>query len=190
MRIVLTGGPGAGKTAILELLKANFDGNLILIPEAASIIFSGGFWRHNSLYAKKASQRAIFHIQKEMEYMVEMENKNTPAICDRGTLDGLAYWPEDEKIFWQEVKTNREAELKRYDLVIHLRTPNERQGYNHQNPLRIESSLEAHQIDQRIIAAWEGHPNRIFIQNYPDFIQKSNEAIKIIQGYLSKVRSV
>lgn len=184
MRIVLTGGPGAGKTAVLELLRAKLKSKIVLIPEAASIIFGGGFWRHNTIYSKIASQRAIFHIQKELEYVVENENNNMMAVCDRGTLDGLAYWPKNESEFWKEVKSDRECELKRYDLVIHLKTPSKSLGYNHNNPLRIESSFEAHEIDERIISAWSGHHNRIFIESRHDFIEKANEAISIIEKNL------
>lgn len=42
-RIVLTGGPGAGKTALLELIRQSFCAHVKVLPEAASIIFGGGF---------------------------------------------------------------------------------------------------------------------------------------------------
>lgn len=102
-RVVITGGPGAGKTAILEIARKHFCERISILPEAASIIFSGGFWRHDTLPAKKAAQRAIFHIQKELEQLVEEEQLTNVALCDRGTLDSLAYWPGDEKLFWKEV---------------------------------------------------------------------------------------
>ena len=59
-------------------------------------------------------------------------------LCDRGTLDGLAYWPEAEESFWAELGSSRSAELARYAAVIHLRTPPAERGYNHQNPLRTD----------------------------------------------------
>jgi predicted ATPase len=102
-KIVLTGGPGAGKTAILEIAKKNFCQHIAVLPEAASVIFSGGFWRHDSLPAKMSAQRAIFHIQKEIERLVVDEKQSAIALCDRGILDGLAYWPSDEASFWKEV---------------------------------------------------------------------------------------
>ncbi len=45
-RIALTGGPGAGKTAVLELLRKYFCKHVRVLPEAASILFGGGFPRY------------------------------------------------------------------------------------------------------------------------------------------------
>lgn len=57
-RVVLTGGPGAGKTALLELLRQSFCEHVRVLPEAASIVFGGGFPRGNDLLNQRAAQRA------------------------------------------------------------------------------------------------------------------------------------
>jgi hypothetical protein len=44
-RVVLTGGPGAGKTAVLELARQYFCKHVLVLPEAAGILFGGGFPR-------------------------------------------------------------------------------------------------------------------------------------------------
>ena len=75
-------------------------------------------------------------------------------------------------------------ELRRYSTVIHLRTP--QVGYNHQNPLRIESAEEAHAIDERIAQAWADHPNRVFIENAPDFMSKAHAALDAIVAALKE----
>ena len=41
-RVVLTGGPGAGKTAVLELIRQNFCKHVKVLPESAGILFGGG----------------------------------------------------------------------------------------------------------------------------------------------------
>lgn len=179
-RIVITGGPGAGKTAVLEIARKKFCEHIAILPEAASILFSGGFWRHDTLAAKKAAQRAIFYIQRELEQLVENEGKVALALCDRGTLDSLAYWPDKEELFWEEVRTTKEIEMARYDVVIHLRTPSLDQGYNNQNPVRIETALEAAEIDKRIVAAWNDHPKRYIIDSEDDFLDKASKVMKII----------
>ena len=66
-RIALTGGPGAGKTAVLELLKRSVCEHVALLPEAAGIVFGGGFPRRTESVALAAAQRAIYHIQCELE---------------------------------------------------------------------------------------------------------------------------
>lgn len=183
-RIVLTGGPGAGKTAVLELIKKNFCRHVTVLPEAASIIFGGGFWRKPSLPARKAAQRAIFHIQRELERLVEDEQESAIALCDRGTLDGLAYWPESEEGFWAELGARREEELKRYRAVIHLRSPSAARGYNHSNPMRIETALEAGRIDALIARAWDGHPRRFFVESADDFVEKALKAVALVRAEL------
>jgi AAA domain len=91
-RVVLTGGPGAGKTALLELIRQSFCAHVKVLPEAASVVFGGGFPREDDPTCRRAAQRAIFYVQRELEIAGDSHN---PAIvlCDRGTLDGLAYWP-------------------------------------------------------------------------------------------------
>lgn len=44
--VVVTGGPGAGKTAVLELAARSFCEHVAILPEAATIVFGGGFPRH------------------------------------------------------------------------------------------------------------------------------------------------
>ena len=46
-RVVLTGGPGAGKTAVLELIRQSFCTHVKVLPEAAGIVFGGGFPRED-----------------------------------------------------------------------------------------------------------------------------------------------
>lgn len=147
-------------------------------------MFGGGFWRLDSKSAKKAAQRAIFYIQKELEQMVEDEKNCALTLCDRGTLDGLAYWPDKEELFWKEVGSSKAIELSRYAAVIHLRTPPLEQGYNNQNPVRIESALQAAEIDERIANVWKDHPQRYFVTSENDFLKKVEIAMKLIKDQI------
>ncbi len=181
--IVLTGGPGAGKTAILEMTKKLLTEKSIILPEAASIIFGGGFWRLPSLTARAAAQRAIFHVQTQLETMVCDEKKWIMGLCDRGTLDGLAYWPHDEKSFWEMSNSNLERELNKYYAVIHLRSPSDQFGYNHMNPLRIESATQSQIIDERIANIWKKHPRYEVIESTENFLTKAQTAIDLISKH-------
>ena len=126
-RVVLTGGPGAGKTALLELIRQSFCSHVRVLPEAAGVVFGGGFPREDDRACRRAAQRAIFHVQRELEATGDSHN---PAIvlCDRGTVDGLAYWPGSLEEFWSSLGTTLDNELGRYDAIIHLRTPGLAQG--------------------------------------------------------------
>lgn len=179
--VVITGGPGGGKTATLELARRSFCKHTAILPEAASILFVGGFWRHDTLPAKKALQRSIYFVQREQERMVIEEKLSGLILCDRGTLDSLAYWPNSEDSFFKELGTTLETELAKYAAVIHLCTPSAAQGYNHQNPVRIENAVEAAEIDTRILEVWEKHPNRFVIESNENFFKKAEQVLEVLQ---------
>lgn len=181
--VVVTGGPGAGKTAVLELAARSFCEHVAILPEAATIVFGGGFPRHATVVGRRAAQRAIFAVQRQLEEVVLGERKVGVALCDRGTLDGLAYWPDPPDSFWAAMATGKENELARYHTVIHLRVPDVDQGYQN-NPIRIESSQEAAAVDSRIAAAWAAHPHRIELAAGADFAPKARSALEAIRALL------
>jgi len=178
---VLTGGPGAGKTAVLELIHHAFCEHVVVLPEAAGIVFGGGFPRKPSIVAKRAAQRAIFRVQRELERLALEEQTAAIILCDRGTLDGAAYWPGDSESFFRENATSREAEYARYSAVIDLRTPLESNGYNHANALRIESAPEAAAIDASILNLWKEHPHRHVVESTSDFLDKAARVVALVR---------
>ena len=180
-RVVLTGGPGAGKTALLELIRQAFCSHVKVLPEAAGVVFGGGFPREDDDACRRAAQRAIFHVQHELEVTGDSHH---PAIvlCDRGTVDGLAYWPGPAEDFWSSMGTTLDDEIGRYHAVIHLRTPALEQGYNHQNPLRTESPAAAADIDASIADAWALHPRRFIVESSSDFLDKAARAVEILRA--------
>jgi predicted ATPase len=182
-RVVLTGGPGAGKTAFLELVRQSLCQHVMVLPEAASLLFGGGFPRDDDRDCRRAAQRAIYHVQRELEAVAETHHAAV-VICDRGSIDGLAYWPGDVADFWPAVGTTRDAELARYQAVIHLRTPSAAQGYNHHNPLRTESAEDAGAIDARILEVWAGHPGLHVVESSHYFLEKAAMALRVLQTQL------
>lgn len=179
-RVVLTGGPGAGKTAVLELIRLFFCEHVRTLPESAGIVFSGGFPRGPQLDVRQAAQRAIYHVQHELE-STEDDDNAAIVLCDRGTIDGSAYWPGPGPL-WPAVGTTIKAELARYDAAIHLRTPTAPEDYAGQSSVRIESVEEAAVIDARIAEAWSSHPRRFMVEATPDFLTKAAEAMQLLRN--------
>jgi predicted ATPase len=178
-RIVLTGGPGAGKTAVLELARQYFCKHVLVLPEAAGILFAGGFPRSDIDFERAAAQRAIFRVQRELEQIGDQRDELAVVLCDRGTVDGAAYWPGPSTL-WESMVEDRDVELARYHRVLHLRTPSSN-NYNHANPLRIEDAAQAARIDQRILEAWQDHPRREVIASTDDFLEKAQRAITALR---------
>ncbi len=182
--VAITGGPGAGKTAVLEIARRSFCRHIAVLPEAAGIVFGGGFPRLEDPAARRAAQRAIYHVQRQLEAYVDEARDVAVALCDRGTLDGLAYWPGEEQVFWAEVGSSRATEMARYHAVLHMRTPAAQQGYDHSNALRIESASEAAVLDGRIADAWQGHPRRHFVESTDGFLEKATAALQQVLAAL------
>lgn len=181
--VAVTGGPGAGKTAVLELAARSLCEHVAILPEAATIVFGGGFPRHQTQPGLRAAQRAIYRVQREVETLVIEERQVAVALCDRGTVDGLAYWPDPVDTFWEEIGSTLQAELSRYHAVIHLRTPSPDQGY-HTDPIRNEPAEQAAELDRRIAAAWKDHPHRFLVEAKTDFTAKASHALELIRNQM------
>ena len=113
--------------------------------------------------------------------MVIEEGKAAVILCDRGTLDGVAYWPGSPAEYFEDLGLSRDRELARYDAVIHLRPPDREHGYQ-PSPMRPESAEQAASIDQRIDAAWAGHPRRLVVESDPDFLRKLERTFALLRA--------
>lgn len=178
-RIVLTGGPGGGKTTAAELYRREIGEEVVIVPEAATILYLGGFPRKGEVEVRRATQRAIFHVQTNLEDAQAAHYRNRILLCDRGTIDGAAYWPGPTEEFFSHLGTSLETELQRYDAVIFFETAAVG-GISIEggNPARVESNEQAVKIDQTLRAMWSKHPNFRFIPHNSSFIKKVNAGLE------------
>jgi predicted ATPase len=181
--VTLTGGPGAGKTAVLEAVKQHFCEHVAVLPESASLLFGGGFPRDATASGQRHAQRAIYFVQHELEDAARESGRAAVVLCDRGTLDGAAYWPGSPESFFSDVGTTQSAELSRYAAVIHLCVPPPG-AYNRHNPVRIEAAEEAAAIDARIASLWRTHPRFVEVGSSDRFLDKLEATIGLIRSEL------
>ena len=66
-RIAISGGPGGGKTTALDLFRREIGELVVVVPEAATLLFSGGFPRSSQPGALLAIQRAVYEVQHRLE---------------------------------------------------------------------------------------------------------------------------
>src|SRR5438045_3336808 len=121
-RIVLTGGPGAGKTVISKHIAAAHPQRFVLVPEAATQVYDAlqTRWDKLDLEGRRDVQRKIYLLQVDQENRTSAANPDKILLLDRGTVDGAAYWPEGPEDYWRDVRSTLERELTRYDVVIWL----------------------------------------------------------------------
>jgi predicted ATPase len=181
-RIALTGGPGGGKTTAADMLRREIGERIVVVPESATMLFSGGFPRCDELEARKAVQRAIFHVQRNLEELQSARFPHRVLLCDRGTVDGAAYWPStDPQEFFTELGTTLEHELDRYDAVLFFETAAVGDlSIETGNPVRTESNAEAVALDARLRSLWSRHPNFVLIHHSNSFMAKIFEGLHVL----------
>lgn len=193
-KIVLTGGPCAGKTTALVKITEYFSGfgyKVFNVPEVPTIYSTAG-WNYltpnRQLYYQ--GERAILETQLAFEdqflKMAEVCEKPVLIVCDRGAMDISAYMtPEMWEDITQKAGTNSNELRDRYDAVLHLVSAADgaEQYYTTAtNATRYEQMNEeglriARELDKKVINAWTGHPHLRVINNHDDFENKLNRVI-------------
>ncbi|MBV2169251.1 MAG: ATP-binding protein [Bdellovibrio sp.] len=184
VKIAITGGPSGGKTTLIEALKKELGQKCAIVPEAASILYRGGFPRYKEAQAMIHAQKAIYFTQRELEELICIVSKKNLIVCDRGSLDSVAYWPDSEAHFFSAMESSKEKEFARYDWVIHLDTASV-EFYDTTNPIRTETFQEAWDLNAKIKKAWEGHPRRVIISHNEDFLSKMTTSLAVIHAIMA-----
>jgi hypothetical protein len=187
-RIVLTGGPGGGKTTAADLMRRELGDRIVVVPEAATILFAGGFPRTEDEMARAATQRAIFSVQHNLEDVQAALYPERLQLCDRGTVDGAAYWPEGPGDFFAAMGTTQCDELARYGAVIFFETAaGGGIAVEGGNPHRIESNAAAVELDLRLRALWAPHPRFYLVAHETSFLRKISAGLAILEEVVGGV---
>jgi predicted ATPase len=170
-RIVLTGGPGAGKTVIARDIVARFPDRFVLVPEAATQVYAAlqTRWDRLDLKGRRDVQRRIYRLQREQEDRICEIHPDHVLLLDRGTVDGAAYWPEGPAAYWHDLNSSLESELARYDAVIWLQTAAALGLYDGDasNICRFEDPAAAIESGNLLTRLWGGHPHIQQVNAYP-----------------------
>ena len=201
-KIVLTGGPCAGKTTALVRIIEHFSNlgyKVFTIPEVPTLFTQAGM---NYLTKNRGffyeGEKATLEIQmaledKFMRMAEECTEQPCLIVCDRGTMDISAYMAKDT---WADITravgTSTPQLRQRYDAVLHLVSAADgaEQFYTTANnaqrnePMTEEGLRIARSLDKKVIHAWTGHPHLRVINNHDDFEAKMRRVIKEISSVL------
>lgn len=205
-KIVLTGGPCAGKTTVLKEIKKllkNDGYHVITIPETATYLISNGTpplssKEHGKKFQEQVLKAQITKEEIAMDYCydtIETEKdffKNKKGIiilCDRGIMDNRAYLTqEDYDNMLYKHNLNELELLYSYDLAINLislaTTDKEKYALD---GIRYETPEMAALRDQITSSAWLLHPNLHMIKPTDNIEDKINLVHSIILMNLNKV---
>lgn len=196
-KIVITGGPSAGKTTGLSWIQNEFTKlgyTVLFVPETATELISGGVtpWGCGS---NLDYQKCQMRLQLEKERLFEQAAKTMKAekvliVCDRGTMDNRAYMNELEfSQVLNEVGSDEIQLRDSYDAVFHMVTAAkgaEKFYTTENNSARTETVEQAAALDDKLIAAWTGHPHLRVIDNSTNFEDKLKRLIAEIRSFLGE----
>lgn len=189
LQVVVTGGPGGGKTTALDLFRRELCHKIAVVPEAATVLFSSGITRSDNEQLIKMVQKTIFHLQKNLENIYKVQYPERLLVCDRGSLDGLAYWPGTESDFFKEVNSTFEEEIARYDAVIFFESAGATgHDISSNNPVRNESSEQAARIDVKLQKIWSRHPQFYFVGSSESFVRKIMFGIMTLENVINRYK--
>jgi predicted ATPase len=188
-KIVITGGPGGGKTTALDLIQRELKKEVKVVPEAATMLFEHGLSRENEFDKVKLLQVAIYKMQLNLEESFHSLHPDRLLICDRGSLDGLAYWPNSEASFFETIQSTSEEEFGRYDAVIFFQTAAATgEDIKSNNPYRYEDASLAIKLDEKLKEVWQRHPNFHYVPSNSSFMRKINHGLITINHVLDKMK--
>lgn len=195
-KIVVTGGPCAGKTTAMSWIQnafAQLGYTVLFVPETATELITGGVapWTTGT---NLDYQKCQMRLQLEKEALFEqaaktMGDKKILIVCDRGALDNKAYMNEEEFKAVLEYVGKTEIELvSSYDAVFHLvsAAKGAESYYNLDNAARTETLDQAAMLDDTIIACWKHNPHLRVIDNSVEFPVKLKRVIFEIASFLGE----
>lgn len=187
-KIVLTGGPCAGKTSALAKIREHFQSHgfhVFVVPETATLLLANGCSPIKDVWSLQAG---ILRTQLALEHTFLEIAKQYDGRCliiyDRGACDAQAFVEED--IWTETIKdfgTTHASLMARYDGVVFMESIAcaYKELYTlENNAARQETAAQAILADKKVCNAWTGHPHFKFVQAYKSFDLKMERTINII----------
>ncbi|KAI3409795.1 hypothetical protein GPALN_006170 [Globodera pallida] len=195
-KIVLTGGPCAGKTTGQARLSSFFESigwKVYTVPETASILLGPGRIRFQDLNRTQAAQfqidllKTLVQIENVFFNQAELsDSEKIMIILDRGAMDGSAYIDVQS---WTDVLTSCKLDVhelrERYHQICHLVTAADGAPSFYQlanNQARTEAVDDAIVIDKKTREAWVGHQCLSIVDNSNcrTFDEKMSKLIAVV----------
>ena len=195
-KIVLTGGPCAGKTTALVKIMEHFSSigyKVFIIPELPTLFLQAGMdylTDNKDLFyeGEKATLEMQIALEDKFLQMAKSVKQPVLIVCDRGTMDISAYM---NPVLWNQIisdaKMNNEMLRSRYDAVLHLVSAADgaEQFYTTAtNNKRTEGIELARILDKKVIQAWSEHPHLRVINNHEDFETRLERVLQEISDVL------
>lgn len=196
-KIVLTGGPCAGKTTALKSIQEYLESKnipVITVPESATELILNGIVPN--LVSVYNFQKLVIKKQVSKEEIAEtyakLFAKDKPMcviIYDRGIMDNKAYVENQEEFddLLKKFELNEIDVLDNYDLILNLLSTAtcKPEAYNFENKARTEKIEASKELDKRTSNAWIHHRNIETLSSDIPLEDEIGIIIQIIDSYLN-----
>ena len=196
-KILITGGPCAGKTTAMKRIKEVFKKlgyTVLCVPESATELIPNGVapWTCSSSLEYQLCQTTLQQCKERVfeRAAAGMQAEKILIVCDRGALDNLAYISAEDGEKFIAAQGRSLAEIRGgYDAVFHLRSAaiGAEEAYSlSNNGARTEGVREVAELDARLANIWVGHTHLRVIDNSTGFEEKMNRLIAEIAAFLGE----
>mmetsp|Transcript_12964 Transcript_12964/g.19537 ORF Transcript_12964/g.19537 Transcript_12964/m.19537 type:complete len:534 (+) Transcript_12964:181-1782(+) len=199
-RILLTGGPCAGKSTAMTILRnrlSELGFDVYCMPEIATMFIGSGvrFPQFGPMTTEQILELQTCMVKaqlllEDIYYSLARSTKEPSIIlCDRGVIDGRAYMTPLEFRVMLDTNDWNLSELRdeRYDCVIHMVTAAigaEKFYTLENNTARSEGLYRASMIDKKLREVYIGHPYLFVVNNSTGFEEKIDKVVNIVGGII------
>lgn len=199
-RIVLTGGPGSGKTTVLNSIVNMYTSlgvKVVVVSETATEIINSGIKPFGDDKIEMLDfQKLVLSLQLSKEkiydeairmYQKVHPNEDILIIYDRGSIDNKAYITDEEfdAVMQSVCDADYSTILNKYDLIIDL--VGSKKFYTlENNKARSESADVALTLGEKTLKSWVGHPKVKIVGPKENMNDKVSEVVSYINELLSK----
>lgn len=186
--IAITGGPCAGKSTFLAKARQWLENRglrVAVLAESATDLITGGLtpwneWLNPIDFQRAVLERSLSGEEIYYRYLKRLKtDQRLVLLCDRGTLDGIAYAGREGFLEALEgLGLDLHALRERYKAVIHLVTAADGAPEHYtlaNNEARTETPEQALALDRATQNAWLGHQHLAIIDNSAGTFQRKME---------------
>ena len=196
LRIVITGGPCAGKTTALRELQKMLEEEgyqVIILEETATQMINANLIPDKTIDLR-TFQKLILDMQLAKENAL-LEAANNPLakekvaiLYDRGIFDNRAYIAHEIFKEFIDAKGMTEQDiLDRYDLIIHMVSTafDKPQAYV-QEGSRLEDIIKALEVERNTLLAWPQTGKKHIVYNDGSLDDKIERVKEIIRNHINQ----